>query len=48
MNVKGRVNGGEKVEGNIDEMKTNYSQRINKLEYKKITFLNFEIWFTIL
>lgn len=23
---------GDKVEGNIDEIKTNYSQRMNKLE----------------
>lgn len=33
---------GDKVENNIDEIKTNYSQRMNKLEdiIKKVTFSN--------
>lgn len=34
---------GDKVEGNIDEIKTNYSQRMNKLEdiIKKVSFFEF-------
>lgn len=33
---------GDKVEGNIDEIKTDYTQRMHKLEdiIKKVTFSN--------